>query len=267
MEEKKKNKLYLKWWFWLIILILILTICFSLIVFLGYSLINPDKNLSKLANELKEFHNDTQIYQSYNKNNIVIDCNFDNSEVETEKEEKIGEIIGENIQSLVTYENIQVNLNVSNGEKSILNINPQTQEINKTIETWTLQNSDAEKEKIKEIAKLETEKEELNTNISELTETKQSLDKQIEKLNEDVIKIKGQPKTYPAGHLTAGTDIPIGKYKIYDGSSNFVVYSSYGTLRVNIILGGNYGVNEYVYTFSNGDKIEASSSFKLVEIE
>ena len=124
-------------------------------------------------------------------------------------------------------------------------------------------------------AKLEEKQKEITKNISaletkksELEKQKQELENQITSLSGDVIKLKGEPRTYPAGHLTAGTDIPVGKYKIYGGSSNFVVYSKYGDLEVNIILGGSYGgVSEYIYTFRSGDKVEARSSFKLIEVE
>ena len=129
------------------------------------------------------------------------------------------------------------------------------------------------KEQINELRKTEKQQELIN-NISRLEgeqktlETKkQSLEEEINSLQGEVIKIKGEPKTYPAGHLTVGTDIPAGKYKIYDGKSNFVVYSAYGDLEVNTILGSSYGVNEYIYDFKNGDKVEASSSFKLVAVE
>lgn len=134
------------------------------------------------------------------------------------------------------------------------------------------QNKDLEKQ-INELSQ-EEKQEELNDTIKELEDKvsvletkKQSLDAQIKELENDVIKLKGEPKTYPAGHLTAGTDVPTGKYKIYEGSRNFVVYSASGSLEVNIILGGRYGVEEYIYTFKKGDKIEADSSFKLVEVE
>lgn len=110
------------------------------------------------------------------------------------------------------------------------------------------------------IMQLQNQKKELETQ-------KTQLESEINTLKGEVLKTKGEPKTYPAGQLTAGTDVPVGKYKIYGGNSNFIVYSSYGTLEVNIILGGTYGVNEYVYTFQTGDKIEANSSFKLIAVE
>ncbi len=134
-------------------------------------------------------------------------------------------------------------------------------------------NINEQDKKIKELEQEEKQRE-INSNIAtleskkgELEKEKQSLESQIKTLNKDVIRIKGEPKTYPAGHLTAGTDTPTGKYKIYGGSSNFAVYSSTGRLEVNIILGSRYGVDEYIYTFKTGDKIKASSSFKLVEVE
>ena len=130
------------------------------------------------------------------------------------------------------------------------------------------------KEQIQELQQ-EEKQNEINNNIktlenkvTELTTQKQDLENQISRLNQDVIRIKGQPKSYPAGHLIAGEDLPIGKYKIYGGSSNFVVHSATGSLQVNIILGnGQYKVSEYIYTFKEGDNIKANSSFKLVEVE
>lgn len=143
--------------------------------------------------------------------------------------------------------------------------NIEIENLNKRIESCN--------EQIEKLGKNEKQQE-INNNIMQLQNQKQDLETQktqleteINTLKGEVIKAKGQPKTYPAGHLTAGTDVPVGKYKIYGGSSNFIVYSAYGTLEVNIILGGTYGVNEYIYTFQSGDKIQASSSFNLVEVE
>ena len=107
----------------------------------------------------------------------------------------------------------------------------------------------------------------LENKVKDLTIQKEKLEKDIENLKSDIIKIKVEPKQYPAGQLTAVNEIPIGKYKIYGGNSNFVVYSSYGKLKVNIILGTSIGVDEYIYTFETGDKIKAESSFKLVAVE
>lgn len=257
-----------KWWFWLIILIITIVIGFTAIVLLGYTLINPDKNLSELAKELQEYHENITVYQSAGKNTIIIECVFDNSEDSTEKSEKIGEIIGKHISYLSIYEKVNIDMFIKNGTKTTYSIDIATAQMNEEkTETWILENSLAYHEEQKKVEELQSKQEELNSSISSLESKKESLNTEIDKLSGEVIKIKGQPKTYPAGHLTVGTDVPSGKYKIYDGKSNFVVYSLYGDLEVNIILGGNYGVQEYIYTFKTGDKIEAGSPFKLIEIQ
>ena len=55
---------------------------------------------------------------------------------------------------------------------------------------------------------------------------------------------------------------------IYDGKRNFFVRG--GEIKVSIILGDdpNWGqVEEYVHFFTEGEKIEADSPFKLKLIE
>lgn len=149
--------------------------------------------------------------------------------------------------------------------EEITNIKKENLELSKKVESCynqikILGKNEKQQELNNQIKKLENKQEELSTQKTEL-------EKQIQQLSEKVVKIKGEPKTYPAGHLTVGTDVPTGKYKIYGGSSNFVVRSAYGSLKVNTILGGTYGVNEYIYEFEQGDKIQAESSFKLVAVE
>lgn len=108
----------------------------------------------------------------------------------------------------------------------------------------------------------------LETKVSNLTKSKENLEKEVESLKEDIIRIKGEEKTYPAGQFTAGKDVAVGRYKIFEGNSNFTVHSSTGRLMVNIILGNdNYSVSEYIYTFKDGDQIESRSPFKIVEVE
>ena len=92
--------------------------------------------------------------------------------------------------------------------------------------------------------------EKLKKEIKELEDKKASLQSTVDSLNKGIINSKGAPKTYPAGYLYVGTDIPAGRYKISNGKSNFIVHSSTGSLMVNIILGGNYGVDEYIYNLN-----------------
>ena len=129
------------------------------------------------------------------------------------------------------------------------------------------QYTDIQKQGAMEVAKREND-------IMILDAKKVSLEKQIsdakaqlDKLNGDIIKATGSAKTYPAGYLTAGQDFPVGRYKIYGGSSNFIVYSSYGDLMVNIILGRQFGVSEYIYRFSSGDEVQSGSSFKMIPVQ
>ena len=177
---------------------------------------------------------------------------------------------------LMIFMNIQksgLETEILNSQKDYKNLSSKYSSIEKELE-----NSESELESSKkQIQELQQEEKQneiknniktLEDKVAELTTQKQDLENQINTLSQDVIRIKGEAKTYPAGHLTAGVDIPTGKYKIYGGSSNFVVYSASGSLQVNIILGsGRYNVSEYIYTFKSGDKIEANSSFKLVEVE
>lgn len=268
-KEIEKKAVCKKWWFWVIILIIILIISFSAIVLIGFNIINPDKNLTELATDLQNYDNNIVVYQSAGKNTILINSNVQTAEEAVEKSKDIGKIVGKYIEYLSVYNDIKFDFYTEEGEKTTFTFNIETRETKEdTIETWVLENSTAYNEKQKELEELETKKDGLNTEISSLENKKQTLNSEIEQLNGEVVKLKGEPKTYPAGHLTAGTDTPTGKYKIYGGNGNFVVYSSTGSLQVNIILGtGSYSVNEYIYTFKAGDRIETNSSFKLVEIE
>ena|GEM_PF-6749882 len=103
--------------------------------------------------------------------------------------------------------------------------------------------------------------------VTELKDEISGLESQRDSLRSDVIKIAGEPKRFPAGHLYAGKDFPADRYRIYNGSSNFAVYSSSGRLQVNIILGGRNGLTEYIYTFSEGDEVQARSAFAMVPVE
>lgn len=97
------------------------------------------------------------------------------------------------------------------------------------------------------------------------------LEERINALQGEVVRISGEPIQFPAGVFYAGQDFEVGRYKIYDGSSNFFVENSSGRNEVNIILakpGNRYdNPSEYIYKFSAGEQIEARSSFKMVPVE
>ena len=257
-----------KWWFWVIILIIVLAIAFSSIVFIGFSIINPDENIRKLSKDLQTYDNNITVYQSSSKNTILINSYSTNKEQATKKAEEVGKILGKYVEYLTVYSNVQFNFYTEEGDKTSFNFNIATKSMeNESFEDWVLIDSVAHNKEQDKLKKIMEKQEEINTEIKKLEDKKASLNNEITNLSEEVIKLKGEPRTYPAGHLVAGEDIPLGKYKIYDGNSNFVVYSSSGNLQVNIILDSRYGVDEYIYTFKKGDKIQASSSFKLVKVE
>ena len=167
--------------------------------------------------------------------------------------------------------NVSSSLKIQKAEESALNLKNENNKVQKQFKELTdkiaVLQKDEEQEKINsKIEELKNEQKELETEISDKKSEKTSLEKDLEKLNGDIITARGKAKSYPAGQLVAGKDFETGRYKIYGGSSNFVVYSLLGELEVNIIL-GDWGVEEYVYTFNEGDEIEAGSSFKMQPIE
>ncbi|REB08895.1 hypothetical protein DVB69_06425 [Sporosarcina sp. BI001-red] len=83
-----------------------------------------------------------------------------------------------------------------------------------------------------------------------------------------VQKAKGQPKMLNAGKYTVGRDLPEGRYIAtpIGRGSNFIVYSSGGSLDVNTIL-GSYGEASYTFFADEGSSIETESQVKLTPIE
>lgn len=129
-----------------------------------------------------------------------------------------------------------------------------------------LQKEEEQEEINNKIEQLKKEQEQLEKSIADKNNEKQNLEKELDKLNGDILVAKGETRSYPAGKLVAGKDFDTGRYKIFGGNANFIVYSRYGELRVNTIL-GEYGVEEYVYTFENGDEVDAHSAFQMQPIE
>jgi hypothetical protein len=101
------------------------------------------------------------------------------------------------------------------------------------------------------------------------------LDSQIKAKNDQLSSLTGQiqakneaPKVLPAGEFIVGKDVPASRYKAVPNGegSNFVVYSSSGSLKVNTIL-GSIGVNEYVFFAESGDQIKTGASVKLIPVQ
>ncbi len=72
--------------------------------------------------------------------------------------------------------------------------------------------------------------------------------------------------TLATGTWTAGRDIRVGRYVATapEGEAgNFVVYAADGSLKVNEILGGDYGVPSVTVGLTRGDSIEISGLSKV----
>jgi|GEM_PF-4184184 len=120
----------------------------------------------------------------------------------------------------------------------------------------------------KEIESLKSELSDLKKDKKSVKQDVSDAKKELSALNGDIIKAKGNPISLPAGEFTVGTDFLEGRYRIYDGNSNFVSYRN-GKLKINIILGNDASwgqVSEYIYEFNYGDTVTSGSPFKLQAI-
>lgn len=172
---------------------------------------------------------------------------------------------------IVVLNAIKANSEIERLESSKINLQEENNKIQKLYKELTEKISELQKEEEQEeinnkIEELKQEQEQLEKSIADKNDEKQNLEKELDKLNGDIIVVKGETRSYPAGKLVAGKDFDTGRYKIFGGNANFIVYSRYGELRVNTIL-GEYGVEEYVYTFENGDEVDAHSAFQMQPIE
>lgn len=105
---------------------MIIVIGFTIIVLAGYNMIYPDKNLTKLAKELKNYDERITVFQSANKKTIDIECNFDTEEEAVEKSNEIGKIINKHIDYLSIYNNINMIVYTKNGMKTNFTVNVET---------------------------------------------------------------------------------------------------------------------------------------------
>lgn len=109
----------------------------------------------------------------------------------------------------------------------------------------------------------------LDAQIQERQGKIDSLNAEIDSLSNTVKVKQEEPTVIPAGEYTvsANGSVRPGRYSV-TGSSNFVVHSSTGDLKVNTILGGgSFGVDQYVCNLSSGDNIKAQSRCTLTPVE
>ena len=125
---------------------------------------------------------------------------------------------------------------------------------------------------------LETEKGNLEQEISSLNINKIALEKEKNDVQDDIDKLKGElveasgsPIELQAGMWFQETDeIPAGRYTVSNGDSNFFVYDEDGDIYVNVILDdsdGGWGVSEYTFVLLKGSIIETKSPCTLTPVE
>ena len=133
---------------------------------------------------------------------------------------------------------------------------------------------------INEVNDYKANKEDKEAELSELDTTLENrkgeiadLDRQISEKNSELNTLKAiitktgeEPKVLPAGQFTVGYDLPQGRYDV-TGSSNFVVRTPSGNLKVNTILGGRYGNENYVCNLNIGDTLDLHSKCTFTPIK
>lgn len=121
--------------------------------------------------------------------------------------------------------------------------------------------------KTSEIANLDNEIQDKNNTIASLDASISAKSSELDSLKNAIQRTGEEPKTLPAGEFTVGADLPEGRYQV-SGSSNFVVYSSSGGLKVNTILGNSrVGSGDYVCTLSSGNTMRLSARTTFTPIK
>jgi len=176
-------------------------------------------------------------------------------------------------------------------EEEILTAKEELEEINKEINdrrntSGTLKNTIAEREQ--ELEQLEEEMAdiiELDNNREELEEEVKTLaikvgelkaeirekEEELEALTAGVKAREEEPIELGAGQYLVGMDLPPDRYEVFPvgRGSNFFVYGSSGSSKVNVILSNRegHGVPSYVFVASDGDYIETNTPVKFVPVE
>lgn len=164
-------------------------------------------------------------------------------------------------------------------------IKKQNEELTSTKEKLAAANKElaSVQTQYKEAKDLIAKREELVKNVQLSQDVQMTMKKEIDQMNEQlntkkielerlsnaIVTKKQTPKQLPAGHFTVGKDIEAGRYQVtaVGRGSNFVVRDSIGDLKVNTIIGGGFGVAEYVVELADGDSIEQEMRVKFTSIE
>jgi len=176
------------------------------------------------------------------------------------------------------YEDLQVKIKeaekeLDGMEKELSTTNSDLEDINEQVKVakGKLESNQAEFDKLQELAK---NREQIKTDVDKATTTLETLKTNIDKATEKlqavtgkVTKAKGKPTEIGAGHFVFGSDIKPGRYEVtpVGRGTNFVVYSSGGSLAVNTILGSD--VPSYVFKAGDGYTLETEGRVKLTPVE
>lgn len=176
--------------------------------------------------------------------------------------------VGKNtiIKEAVLQEKVSLNKEISALDEKLID---QESEFEMNKEELQSQKDDFAQlaEYLKNKDKLTADLEEAQKKLDDLNSEIGSKQTTLDHLNADIVQAKSAPISIPAGEHTVGDGIPAGRYSV-TGSSNFVVWSSSGDLKVNTILGSDMlGVDNYVCNLSTGDQIKASSACQLTPIK
>ncbi|MGG4546245.1 hypothetical protein ABER02_00430 [Rossellomorea marisflavi] len=120
-----------------------------------------------------------------------------------------------------------------------------------------------------EIDSLKEEVRVLDDKIKEKKTKIADLDEDIKSRKGDIKKLDAAPVSLPSGTFIVGKDVKALRYSASSAgqSGNFVVYSSFGDLKVNQILGSDYGVSEHIFFADEGDIIESTMPTVLTPVE
>ncbi|RFU68404.1 hypothetical protein [Bacillus sp. V59.32b] len=102
--------------------------------------------------------------------------------------------------------------------------------------------------------------------ITDLNNDIKAKEKELALLTGKVQQKKEAPKSLSAGKFTVGTDIPAGRYKVTSngGSGNFFINEG---MDANVIIGGGFGLKEYITHLNDGDAIDINFPAKFTPIE
>ncbi|PAV28853.1 hypothetical protein CIL05_14600 [Virgibacillus profundi] len=121
-----------------------------------------------------------------------------------------------------------------------------------------------------EIKELEDNLKSNQSTLDTLTTNIEGKEAQLEKLENAIVQKKEDPVELLSGVYVVGSDVAAGRYQVTNigRGTNFFVYSSSGSNKVNTILGdSSIGSGDYVFFANDGDVIETNGKVKLIPVE